>query len=189
MKFMTLQQLFVSHSYSLSSISTYINNFIAVIQEEADFVMEGSPENEAYTRCRLNNILVCCIAEEKRLAMSKNTPPAAASVDAPPTATSADAPPTATSADPALRPTTPLSEPAQITLQVETELKYLIKYKNQTWMLSGIADYTLWYDSAESVGTNLIIVEAKRRRLTGGVAGQVLAYMGELYTMTPISRC
>jgi hypothetical protein len=126
--------------------------------------MEGSLENKAYTQYQLNNILVCCIAEEKRLAISKNTPP------------------TATPADPALRPTMPLSGPAQITLQFETELKYPVKYNNQTWMLSGIADYTLRYDSAQSVGINLIIVEAKRRRLTGEVAGQVLAYMGELYT-------
>ncbi|KAI9778688.1 MAG: hypothetical protein M1839_007919 [Geoglossum umbratile] len=145
---------------------------LSVIQKEADFVMEGSPENEAYTRCRLNNILVCCIAEEKRLTMSKNIPPAAAS---------ADIPPTATSADPALRPTTPPSGPVQITLQFETELKYPVKYKNQTRMLSGIADYTVWYDSAECVGTNLIIVEAKRRRLTGEAAGQVLAYMGVVH--------
>jgi hypothetical protein len=102
--------------------------------------------------------------------MLKNTPPAAAS------------------ADPVLRPTTPLSGPAQITLQFETEFKYPVKYENQTRMLSGIADYTVWYDSAKSVGTNLIVVEAKRRRLTGGAAGQVLAYMGELYTMALISK-
>ncbi|KAI9762260.1 MAG: hypothetical protein M1840_001439 [Geoglossum simile] len=145
---------------------------LSVIQKEADFVVEGSPENEAYTRCRLNNILVCCIAEEKRLAMSKNALPASAA---------ADAPPTATSANPALRPTTPLSEPAQITLQFETELKYPVKYKDQTRMVSGIADYSLWYSNVESVGTNLLIVEAKRRRMTGAVAGQVLAYMGVVH--------
>jgi hypothetical protein len=179
MIFMTLRLLFVSYSYFPSSIFAYTNNSIAVIQKEADFAMEGSPNNEAFTRCRLNNILVCCIAEEKRLAMSKNTPPAAGP---------ADAPPTATSANPALRPTTPLSWPAQIALRFETELKYPVKYKDQMRMLSGIADYSVWYDNTESVGTNLLIVEAKRRRMTGAAAGQVLAYMGKLYPMMLVSR-
>jgi hypothetical protein len=110
--------------------------------------------------------------------MSKNTPAAAP----------ADAPSTATSADPALRPTTPLSRPAQITLQFETELKYPVKYKDQMRMLSGVANYSLWYDNAQSVGTNLLVVEAKRRRMTGAAAGQVLAYMGELYPTTLVSR-
>ena len=46
-------------------------------------------------------------------------------------------------------------------------------------MLSGIADYTLWYNGDESMGTNLAVVEAKRSGLIDQAAAQVVAYMGE----------
>ncbi|KAI9766149.1 MAG: hypothetical protein M1840_006716 [Geoglossum simile] len=133
---------------------------LTTIQNEIDFVTEGSPENEGYAHCQLNNILVCCIAEEKRLAMSKtqSTPPTAA-LD--------------------LRPTTPSREPAQIFLQFETELKYPVEYKNRKRLLSGIADYTLWYN--ESAGISLVVVKAKRRRLTITAVGQLIAYMGVVH--------
>lgn len=97
--------------------------------------------------------------------------------------------PTAAPADPALRPTTPSPEPAQISLQFETELKCPVEYKNQKRMLSGVADYTLWYDTYESAGTNLVVVEAKRRRWTVKAVGQLIAYMGELYSITLTFRC
>lgn len=151
------------------SSKAYINNFIAVLQKEIEFVTKGSPQNEAYTRCLLNNILVCCVAEEKRFAQ-----PAAQSVSS-----------AAASTDHASRPTTPLPEPAHLVLRFETELKYPVHYKREARMLNGIADYTLWYNTDESMGTNLVVVEAKRRRWTSQAAGQVVAYMGELYFVEP----
>jgi hypothetical protein len=97
--------------------------------------------------------------------------------------------PTTALADSALRPTTPSPEPAQISLQFETEVKYPVEYKNQKRMLSGVADYTLWYDSYESAGTNVVVVEAKRRGWTIKAVGQLIAYMGGLYSITPTFRC
>lgn len=48
-------------------------------------------------------------------------------------------------------------------------------------MLNGIADYTLLYDQSASYGANLIVVEAKRRRMTGEADAQVVAYMSMGY--------
>ena len=88
---------------------------------EIQFVVERSPKNEAYARCILNNILVCCVAEEKRLARS--TAQIGFST--------------------AVRPTTPTIEPAELSLRFETNLKYPVTYKKETRTLSGLADYTL----------------------------------------------
>ncbi|KAI9783335.1 MAG: hypothetical protein M1839_003869 [Geoglossum umbratile] len=144
---------------------------LSVIQREADFVMEGLPENEAYTKCQLNNIWY--VASQRRsvspcriiphrlqLQLILHIPQLQLILHLPQLQ---------------LIPHLPQ---LQLILHYDPTLKYPVKYNNQTWMLGGIVDYTLRYDSAESVGTNLIIMEAKRRRLTGEVAGQVLAYMG-----------
>lgn len=149
--------------FSLLNFKAYTNNVIAVIQNEFDFVVGGSPKNETHTSCLLNNILVCCVAEEKRLAQSVSS--------------------TTSSRDPpvSLRPATPLPEPAHLILRFETELKYPVIYKKETRMLNGIADYTLWYDGDESMGTNLVVVEAKRSGWIAQATGQVIAYMGESY--------
>ena len=55
-------------------------------------------------------------------------------------------------------------------------------------ILSRIADYSLWYNNAKSVETNLLIVEAKRCQITGAAARQVLAYIDELYSIILVSR-
>jgi hypothetical protein len=124
-----------------------------------------SPKNEAYSRCIINNILICCVAEEKRLARST------AQIDSS----------TAASIDPTLRPTTPTTEPAELSLRFETNLKYLVTYKKEARTLSGLADYTLWYDDTESMGTNLVVIEAKRHQALDEAAAQLVAYMGKLF--------
>ena len=88
------------------------------------------------------------------------------------------------STDP-LRPTTPLPEPASLTLQFETELKFPVSYKNESRILSGVADYTLWYDRYESMGTNLVAVEAKKRWSTGLANAELIAYMGKQHSVKP----
>jgi len=122
-----------------------------------------SPKNEAYARCVLNNILICCVAEEKRLARS----------------TAQIGSSTVASIDPTLRPTTPTTEPAQLSLRFKTSLKYEVTYKKEIRTLNGLADYTLWYDSTESMGTNLVVVEAKRLQAIEEAAAQLVAYMGK----------
>jgi hypothetical protein len=46
-------------------------------------------------------------------------------------------------------------------------------------MLVGKADYTLWYNDQETMGTNLIVVEAKRKYSAGTAIPQLIAYMGK----------
>jgi hypothetical protein len=109
--------------------------------------------------------LVCCIAEEKRLARS----------------TAQIGSSTAASIDPALRPTTPTTEPSKLSLRFETNLKCPVTYKKEKRTLSGLADYTLWNNDTESMGTNLVVVEAKRYHSLEGAAAQLTAYMGKLF--------
>lgn len=47
-------------------------------------------------------------------------------------------------------------------------------------MLIGFADYSFFYDksSAQTMGTNIVMVEAKRRNDTGDALAQLIAYMG-----------
>jgi hypothetical protein len=108
--------------------------------------------------------LVCCVADEKRLAQSVSS--------------------AGSSQDPLVagRPTTPSHEPANLILRFKTELKYPVTYKKEKRMLNGIADYTLWYNGDESMRTNLAIVEANRHGFVTLAASQVVAYMGELYS-------
>jgi len=47
-------------------------------------------------------------------------------------------------------------------------------------MLTGFADYSLWYDEPKTMGTNLVVVEAKRSGNAGSGEAQCLAYMGRL---------
>jgi hypothetical protein len=132
---------------------------------EIQFVVERSPKNEAYARCILNIILVSCVAEEKRVARSMAQ-----------TGSS-----TTASIDPTLRPSTPTAEPAELCLRFETALKYRVEHKKEARALSGIADYTLWYDNKESMGTNLVVVEAKKYGMMSSAVKQVVAYMGKLF--------
>lgn len=50
--------------------------------------------------------------------------------------------------------------------------------------MQGIADYSLWYDKDEPMGTNLILIEAKKRGMLSMADGQLVAYMGECITFS-----
>ena len=78
-----------------------LNNSIAGIRSEIQFVVERSPKNEVYARCILNNILICCVAEEKRVARSM------VQIDS---STAASISPT--------RPSTPTPEPVQVVVYI-----------------------------------------------------------------------
>jgi len=94
-----------------------------------NFVVKGSHKNEAYARCQLNNILTCCVAEEKQQARS--------------TAETYSSPGASINPDPTKRPTTPTTEPAELSLRFETVLKYAVSFKKEKRILNGVADYTL----------------------------------------------
>lgn len=118
--------------------------------------------NEALARSQINDILIICIGEEKRLALQEyNRPNAAPSTQL------------------LARPTTPSSNPAPLLLQFETKLNRLVTYKKEKRVLQGIADYSLWYDKDEPMGTNLILIEAKREGMLSMADGQLIAYMGK----------
>lgn len=51
-------------------------------------------------------------------------------------------------------------------------------------MLQGFADYSLWYDKNELMGTNLLLVEAKKKGALSSADGQLVAYMGEQLTFS-----
>ena len=72
------------------------------------------------------------------------------------------------------------SKPTAIGLYFETELKQKVNYQGQSFMLSGLADYSLGYQQRGSGSGNLVVVEAKKRYKLGKAYGQLLAYMGLL---------
>ena len=136
--------------------------------KQIEFVTNGSVYNEALTRAKINDILISCIAEEKKLALVDQC------IMHIPSASSN-------------RPTTPNIEPAPLLLQFETKLSFRVTYKEEQRLLHGLADYSLWYDVDESMATNLVVVETRREGLLRQAEGQVTAYMGEQFTTTGIT--
>ncbi|EGE06898.1 hypothetical protein TEQG_05951 [Trichophyton equinum CBS 127.97] len=128
---------------------------------ELGYVTGRSASNEAYIRCALNLILVSCIGEEKRRAgnIHARDQRTQASFQPPP------------------RPTTP-DPPEPVLLKFETELCHPVEVQGRRKMLVGKADYTLWYNAQETMGTNLIVLEAKRKHYAGTAVPQLIAYMG-----------
>lgn len=63
-------------------------------------------------------------------------------------------------------------------------LSKLVTHEGETKLLSGFADYSVWYDSAKkkTLATNLLIVEAKRWGTTDLALPQLAAYMGIVHT-------
>ncbi|KKZ68314.1 hypothetical protein EMCG_05989 [[Emmonsia] crescens] len=129
--------------------------------EELRYVVSGSPSNEAYIRCAINLILVSCISEEKRLAEVERLK----DVKSQP------------ALHPSSRPTTP-DPPAPVSLQFETKLSFPVEVHGQTKLLVGKADYALWYNTEEDMGTNLLVVEAKKKFFAYSAIPQLIAYMG-----------
>lgn len=173
------------------------------MMNEIDFVTKDAVDNETLARVRINTVLITCIAEEKRFALcptqvqdpilsASSSRPASSAVEVslpssrPTTPVEVPLQPK-TPAEIPLRPGTPIELPPRpatpvevpLILQFETKLNFHVTYKKQSRLLQGIADYTLWYDKDESMATNLIMVEAKRKGAISEAEGQIVAYMGE----------
>ena len=73
----------------------------------------------------------------------------------------------------------PDPDPAPLFLKFETKLSFEVTFNEEKRLLQGIADYSLWYDQKESMGTNLLLVEAKRPTEFSSADGQLVAYMGK----------
>ena len=74
-------------------------------------------------------------------------------------------------------------DPAVLELQHETQFQRQVIYKGEPRLLSGYADYTVWYESQKksNFATNLIIIEAKKINSTDTCLGQLTAYMGVVH--------
>ena len=134
--------------------------------DEHKFVTQGlTVFNEALARSTINNILIICIAEEKCLSVSHSQSNLTLLAQPP--------------AQPPSRPRTP--EPNRdptLFLKFETKLAYEVTFNEEKRLLKGIADYSLWYSKHEPMGTNLLLVEAKRPSALSSADGQLIAYMG-----------
>lgn len=137
---------------------------------ELSYVMGSSTKNEAYVRCRIDSTLISCIAAERRLAEGNSS-------------SDASQPPRMVELE---RPVTP-GETKPLQLQLETPLKCLVEYEGKPRMLTGFADYSIWYDEID-LGTNLVVIEAKRDGYTGSARSQCLAYMGIVHTVRRSSQ-
>jgi hypothetical protein len=65
-------------------------------------------------------------------------------------------------------------------LAPETHLELAVTRWGEKKLLTGKADYTLWYDD-QSIGTNLIVVEAKKADSFSTGVPQCLGYMGKSF--------
>jgi hypothetical protein len=128
--------------------------------------------NEAFSRTILDHILICSMYEEgnrsdRLLKQDKDERPSY--------------PP---HSHPSILNTSTKEDPAKLELQHETPLSRRVSHNGETKLLTGFADYTIWYDSAKknTLATNLLIVEAKRRFQTDAALPQLVAYMGLIHT-------
>ena len=80
------------------------------------------------------------------------------------------------------QPQSQQEDPALLHLQHETQILRKVKFEGEDRLLSGFADYTVWYDARKStLATNLIIVEAKKLGGTDMCLPQLTAYMGAVH--------
>jgi hypothetical protein len=75
-------------------------------------------------------------------------------------------------------------DPAKLELLHEMPFTRLVIHEGESKLLSGFADYSIWYESAsqKTMATNLLIIEAKRWGGTDYALSQLIAYMGIVHT-------
>lgn len=134
--------------------------------------------NEALPRTIIDQILICSIYEEgnksnRQLKQVQDKTPGSTSHAHPPTLHPSTDPP------PRMK-----EDPAMLELQHETPILRHVIHNGETKLLSGSADYSIWYESAtkNTLATNLLIIEAKRRFATDLALPQLVAYMGVIHT-------
>lgn len=112
---------------------------------------------EAFSRAIIDQILISSIYEENKAIKSVQTRPSAP----------------------------PQEDPATLSLQYETKLEKEVIYEGEKRLLSGAADYTLWYApcTPKDLSTNLIIIEAKKTQSADSCLGQIAAYMGIIHSL------
>jgi hypothetical protein len=136
-------------------------------------VTNGGSQNEAFSRTILDQILICSLYEEghrsdQQPKQVKDEGPSNVSHAHPPT----------------LDPSMQEEDPAKLELLHGMPLSRLVTHQGETKLLTGFADYSVWYDSTKekTLATNLVIIEAKRQYQTDAALPQLAAYMGIVYT-------
>ncbi|KAK3177974.1 hypothetical protein OEA41_000106 [Lepraria neglecta] len=114
---------------------------------------ETHQTNEAFARTIIDQILISAIFEENNTQTTQ------------------------------LRASSQPEDPAVLELHHETQFQRQVTYGGETRLLSGYADYTVWYESQtrSNLATNLIIIEAKKINSTDTCLGQLTAYMGVVH--------
>ncbi|KAI9775168.1 MAG: hypothetical protein M1839_001419 [Geoglossum umbratile] len=158
----------------IQPVPALLTQMLAVTHHALEDAFEEAPLNEACSRVILNPILLCLISEEKTRAGQQTSSTAEPTA---PLNTSAQTAPTVLAPD---RPTTPIRR-KELSLRFETELKCPVTYKNEHRLLSGFADYSLWYPDENGTSTNLLIVETKKLGTYETATGQLLAYMAVVH--------
>ncbi|KFY33635.1 hypothetical protein V494_07453 [Pseudogymnoascus sp. VKM F-4513 (FW-928)] len=149
--FSGVQDLYL-HEDNDTPIPSYLQANIVRIQCVTN---GGSGRNEAYSRTILDQILISAVYEEGKRADPAQDESAQVHHAHP-------------------------EDPARLELLHEVPLSTEVIHKGEQRLLAGFADYTLFYNNsaAESLATNLVIVEAKRRGATDLALPQLIAYLG-----------
>jgi hypothetical protein len=133
--------------------------------------------NEAFCRTIIDQILICSIFEEGNKSSRQAKQAQNTTVSQP-----SHAHPTTSHLSKELPPSIE-EDPAMLELQHETLISRPVIHNGETKLLSGFADYSVWYDSAKknTLATNLLIIEAKRRFVTDFALPQLASYMGAVH--------
>ena len=68
---------------------------------------------------------------------------------------------------------------SRLALRFETSMCLPVTYKKKKVVISGNADFSLWYDDDdEPMATNLVCVEVRKEEGIGLAEGPIVAYMG-----------
>ncbi|PGG97367.1 hypothetical protein AJ79_09240 [Helicocarpus griseus UAMH5409] len=137
------------------------------------FASSRTEFSESYIRCALNLILVSCIAQEKRVILKEREKDLLQSQ--------------AFHSSLENQPQTP-EPPKPLSLKYETELSFQVTDHGTKKLLVGKADYSLWYDATETMGANLVVVEAKAKFYAGSAVPQLIAYMGIVHRIRKLNR-
>jgi hypothetical protein len=148
-----------------SKVPQYLEDNLARISAITN---EQRTRNEAFSRTVLDQILISALYEESHN-KSYQQP---------------DSSQVMSHAHPHQQDIDQNEDPAQLQLLHETNLSKRVTYMGRSRMLTGSADYSIWYESMEkqSMATNLIIVEAKREFATDAALSQLICYMGIVHT-------
>jgi len=147
-----------------SKVPQYLeDNFVRI----SSITNERRMDNEAFSRTILDQILISALYEESNKKLNQQ--------------------PESEGSNHAHFPGPDTSEhedPAKLELLHETRLSKVVNHKGRTRLLSGFADYSVWYESVakQTMATNLLIVEAKRQYHTDAATAQLICYMGIVHS-------